>query len=161
MIPLVSHIEQIKQAKDILREVGLEPQENIDFGVMVDTPASVQIIEDICEEGVDFISFGTNDLTQFTLAIDRNSAKVQKWYDELHPAILKQIKHVIDVCRRYNVETSICGQAGSKPEMADFLVKAGIDSISANPDAVQEIRHTVARAERKLLLKVARKDFDF
>ncbi len=160
MIPLVTHIDQIKRAKVLLREIGLEPQENIDFGVMVETPASVQIIEDICEEGIDFVSFGTNDLTQFTLAIDRNSAKVQKWYDEMHPAVLKQIKYVIDVCRRFNVETSICGQAGSRPEMAEFLVNAGIDSISANPDAVDQIRHTVAKAERRLLLKVARKDME-
>jgi len=160
MIPLVTHVEQIAKAKELLREVGLEPQENIDFGIMVETPAAVQIIEEICQEGVDFISFGTNDLTQFTLAVDRNSAKVQKWYDEMHPAVLRQIKYVIDVCKRHNVETSICGQAGSKPEMAEFLVKAGIDSISANPDAVQKIRHIVARAEKKLLLNVARKDLE-
>ncbi|MEA3378157.1 MAG: phosphoenolpyruvate synthase [Nanoarchaeota archaeon] len=159
MIPLVTHAEQVVRAKEYLREVGLEPQEEIDFGIMVETPAAVQIIEELCDVGIDFISFGTNDLTQFTLAIDRNSANVQKWYDEMHPAILRQIKHVIKVCRAKGVETSICGQAGSRPEMAEFLVKAGIDSITANPDAVSKIRLTVARAEKKLLLNVARKDF--
>ncbi|RME54675.1 phosphoenolpyruvate synthase [Candidatus Woesearchaeota archaeon] len=161
MIPLVTHVEQVVKAKDILREVGLEPQEEIDFGIMVETPAAVQIIEDLCNVGIDFVSFGTNDLTQFTLALDRNSAKVQKWYDEMHPAVLKEIKHVIKVCRKFGVETSICGQAGSKPEMAEFLVKAGIDSISANPDAVKRIRQVVAKAEKKLLLSVARKDLEF
>lgn len=157
MLPLVTHVEQISKAKEYLKEVGLEPMENIEFGVMVETPASVQIIEEICQEGVDFISFGTNDLTQFTLACDRNSAKVQKWYSEKHPAVLRQIKYVVDVCKKHNVETSICGQAGSDPEMAEFLVKIGIDSISANPDAVKKIRYTVAKAEKKLLLSVARK----
>jgi pyruvate,water dikinase len=160
MIPLVTHVEQVVKAKEILRNVGLEPQEEIDFGIMVETPAAVLIIEDLCDVGIDFVSFGTNDLTQFTLAIDRNSAKVQKWYDEMHPAILKQLKHVIKICRQRGVETSICGQAGSNPEMAEFLVQAGVDSISANPDAVHKIRSIVAKAEKKLLLKVARKDFE-
>ena len=144
----------------MLKEIGLEPRENIDFGVMIETPAAVQIIEEICKEGIDFISFGTNDLTQFTLAVDRNNPIVQKLYDEMHPAVLRQLKYVIDVCKKYNVETSICGQAGSRPEMAEFLVKAGIDSISVNIDAVERIRHVVAKAERKLLLDVARKDLE-
>lgn len=161
MIPMVTHIEQVRETKKILKEIGLEPLENIDFGVMVETPAAVQIIKEICEEGVDFISFGTNDLTQFTLAIDRNNAKVQKWYSEMHPAVLRQLAYVIKVCKEYGVETSICGQAGSNPEMAEFLVKVGIDSISSNVDAVFKIRQVVARAEKKLLLKVARKDLEF
>lgn len=161
MLPLVTDVEQIKKSKEILKDVGLEPCENIDFGVMVETPAAVQIIKEICEEGIDFISLGTNDLTQFTLAVDRNNAKVQKLYNEMHPAVLRQIKYVIKTCREYNVETSICGQAGSRPEMAEFLVKAGIDSITANADAVQQIRSIVARTERKLLLNVAREDIKF
>jgi len=156
MIPLVTEVNQVREAKRIIREFDLEPGENIEFGVMVETPASVQIIDDICKEGVDFVSFGTNDLTQFTLAVDRNNAKVQKLYNEKHPAILKQIKHVIDVCKENNVETSICGQAGSDPEMAEILVKYGIDSISANPDAVRKIRYIVSKIEKKLLLSAAR-----
>lgn len=158
MLPLVTSVDEIRKSKQILREFGLEPQENIDFGIMVETPAAVQIIREICEEGIDFISFGTNDLTQFTLAIDRDNAKVQKIYNEKHPAVLRQIKHVIDICKEYGVETSICGQAGSDPEMAEFLVRMGIDSITANVDAVHNIRHIAAKIERKLLLSAARKD---
>lgn len=158
MLPLVTSVDEIRKSKQVLREFGLEPQENIDFGVMVETPAAVQIIREICEEGIDFISFGTNDLTQFTLAIDRDNAKVQKIYNEKHPAVLRQIKHVIDTCKEYGVETSICGQAGSDPEMAELLVRMGIDSITANVDAVHNIRHIAAKIERKLLLSAARKD---
>ncbi len=159
MIPLVTSVEEIKKTKEILKEFDLEPQENIDFGIMVETPASVQIIKEICEEGIDFISFGTNDLTQFTLAVDRDNAKVAKMYNEKHPAVLRQIKHVIDTCKEYNVETSICGQAGSDPEMAEILVKMGIDSITANVDAVHKIKNIVAKIEKKLLLSAARKEF--
>ena len=148
-----------ESAKEILEEVGLEPCENVEFGIMVETPASVQIIRDICEEGIDFVSFGTNDLTQLTLGVDRNNSLLHFQYNEMHPAILRQIQHVIQVCKEYNVETSICGQAANNPDMAEFLVKAGIDSIAANPDSVIKIRHIVSRVEKKLLLHAARKDF--
>ncbi|MFH1210808.1 MAG: phosphoenolpyruvate synthase [archaeon] len=159
MLPLVISVDEIRKSKDILREAGLEPQKDIEFGIMVETPASVQIIKEICEEGIDFISFGTNDLTQFTLAVDRDNAKVAKLYSEKHPAVLRQIKYVIDTCKEYDVETSICGQAGSDPEMAEILVKMGIDSITANVDAVHKIRNIVARIEKKLILSSARRDY--
>lgn len=156
MIPLVTHVEQIKKAKEYLKQVGLEPLEEIEFGVMIETPAAVQIIKEICEEGIDFISFGTNDLTQFTLAVDRNNGHIQKLYDEMHPAVLRQIKYVIDTCRKYGVETSVCGQSASRMDMVEWLVKAGIDSLSPNPDAVKEARKVVAKTEKKLLLGAAR-----
>ncbi|NJE25491.1 phosphoenolpyruvate synthase [Thermococcus sp. MV5] len=157
MLPLVSHVEQVREAKRIAREVGLEPHKDIEFGVMVETPASALIIEDLCKEGIDFISFGTNDLTQYTLAIDRDNERVFKLYDETHPAVLKLIKHVIKVCKKYGVETSICGQAASDPKMAKILVRLGIDSLSANPDAVELIRKVVAREEQRMMLEAARK----
>ena len=76
----------------------------------------------------------------------------------MHAAVLGEMKMVIETCRKYNVMTSICGQAGSRPEMAKFLVKVGIDSISANPDAVHTIRETVARTEKALLLEAEREE---
>jgi len=76
----------------------------------------------------------------------------------MHPSVLREIAAVIKLCKKYNVETSICGQAGSREDMAAFLVKHGIDSISANRDAVQKIREVVARAERKLLLDAEREE---
>jgi|Wag4MinimDraft_15_1082655.scaffolds.fasta_scaffold00260_2 pyruvate,water dikinase len=157
MLPLVSHVEQLREAKRIAREVGLEPHKDVEFGVMIETPASALIIEDLCKEGLDFVSFGTNDLTQYTLAIDRDNERVFKLYDEKHPAVLKLIKHVIKVAKKYGVETSICGQAGSDPKMARILVRLGIDSISANPDAVELIRKVVAREEQKIMLENARR----
>ncbi len=160
MLPMVTNTEQVILAKEIMKETGLIPGKDVEFGVMVETPASVQIIEDMCRVGIDFISFGTNDLTQFTLAIDRDNSRVQKLHDEMHPAILRQIKYVIETCKNYGVKTSICGQAGSRPEMAEFLVKAGIDSISANADSVDKIRGIVAKVERKLLLEAARREID-
>ncbi|HII15933.1 MAG TPA: phosphoenolpyruvate synthase [Nanoarchaeota archaeon] len=160
MLPMVTHAEEVEESKRMLKAAGFEPCKNIEFGVMIETPAAVQIIDEICKVGITFISFGTNDLTQYTMAVDRNNARVQNLYDEMHPAILRQIKHVVETCQKYGVETSICGQAGSRPEMAEFLVKIGIDSISANSDAINTIRSVVSKIERKLILEAARKEVD-
>jgi pyruvate,water dikinase len=149
MVPLLIRVEELIETKKVAKEVGLA--DNIQIGVMVETPAAVQIIEELCQEGIDFISFGTNDLTQFTLALDRNEENVQNLYDETHPAVLREIGHVIKVCREYGVETSICGQAGSRPEMAKFLVECGIDSISVNADAAKKISEVVAEIEKNLI----------
>ena len=157
MLPFVIRVDELRRAKEIMREVGIEPVKDIDFGVMVETPAACWIIEDLCKEGISFVSFGTNDLTQLTLGIDRNNERIAHLFSEMHPAVLGEIAKVIQVCKKYNVKTSICGQAGSKPEMADFLVRQGVESISANADAVDQIRQVVARAEKKLLLDAERR----
>jgi pyruvate,water dikinase len=157
MIPLAQHPDELKKAKEIAEEVGLKPQKDIEFGIMVETPAAALIIEDFIDVGIDFVSFGTNDLTQYTLAIDRNNEHVAGLYTEGHPAVLKLIERVIRKCNDAGVKTSICGQAGSIPKIVEKLVELGISSVSANTDAVAEVRRTVARGEQKLLLRAARK----
>ncbi len=157
MLPFVIRLDELRRAKQVMREVGIEPVKEIDFGIMVETPAACWIIEDLCKEGISFVSFGTNDLTQLTLGIDRNNERIAHLFNEMHPAVLGEMSKVIQGCKKYKVKTSICGQAGSKPEMAEFLVKQGVESISANADAVDEIRHTVAKVEKKILLEAERK----
>lgn len=157
MLPLVQHPDELRKAKKIALEVGLKPQKNIEFGIMVETPAAAMIIEEFIAEGLDFVSFGTNDLTQYTLAIDRNNENVADLYSEGHPAVIKLIERVIIVCDEAGVKTSICGQAGSIPSIVEKLVELGITSVSANTDAVETVREVVARVEKKLLLKAARK----
>ena len=143
--PMIISVEEIKKIKEILKEIGFTSKVRV--GVMVETPAAVQVIKELCEEGIDFISFGTNDLTQFTLGLDRGNEEVQYMFDETHPAIFHQIEHVINVCKKYKVETSICGQAGSKKKMAEFLVEKGIDSITVNADMAREISEHVQKLE--------------
>lgn len=143
MLPFVIRTEEVRRAKELCREVGLEPRHDVEFGVMIETPASCMIIEELCSEGIDFISFGTNDLTQLTLGIDRNNERLARIYDEMHPAVLRLLEMVINVCKSYGVKTSICGQAGSRVEMAKFLAKKGISSISANIDSVELIREAI------------------
>ncbi|AEG19037.1 phosphoenolpyruvate synthase [Methanobacterium paludis] len=157
MLPLLQHPDELRKAKKIAESVGLKPQKNIEFGMMVETPAAALTIEDFIAEGLDFVSFGTNDLTQYTLAIDRNNENVAELYNERHPAVMKLIKRVIIKCNEAGVKTSICGQAGSMPDVVEKLVELGITSVSANTDAIPAVRETVARVEKKLLLKAARK----
>jgi pyruvate,water dikinase len=155
MLPMVQHVKELRAAKAIMIDEGLD-LEKIEVGIMVETPGAALTIEDFIDEGLDFVSFGTNDLTQYTLAVDRNNENVAGLYTELHPAILKQIEYVVERCNEAGVKTSICGQAGSYPEMAKRLVEIGITSISANIDAVAVVRETVARAEKILMLRALR-----
>ncbi len=147
MFPQVISVDEVRIAKKIASKMHFP--KNVKIGIMVETPAAVQIINDLCEEGVDFISFGTNDLTQYTLALDRNNEDVQNLYNELNPAVLNSISYVIRRCKKFGVETSICGQAGSKPEMVKFLLKEGIDSISVNADAAHAVSLLINEIEDK------------
>jgi len=154
MLPFVISLEEVLEAKKIANEVGL--QKEVDFGVMVETPASVWIIDELIPH-IKFISFGTNDLTQLTLGLDRNNERVQKQFTELHPAILRQLEYVIKKCKAAGVTTSVCGQSASNPEMVKKLVWYGIDSVSANIDAVEEIRKVVITEEKKKILEYLNK----
>jgi len=122
--------------------------------IMVEVPSTVLLIDKFIEEGIDGISFGTNDLTMLILGIDRDDAMVQEIYDERNLAVRRAISHVVRVCRRHGVTTSVCGQAPSNyPEIVEFLVREGVTSISVNPDKVIETRNLVAAIERKIMLE--------
>ncbi|UPV99059.1 phosphoenolpyruvate synthase [Halorussus gelatinilyticus] len=155
MFPLVNDAEDVIRARNLLEESGIDPDKRT-WGVMIETPASALGVEQMAEQGIDFASFGTNDLTQYTLAVDRNNGNVADRFDELHPSVLQLISQTIAVCREHDVDTSICGQAGSKPKMVQHLVDEGISSISANIDAVRDVQHEVKRVEQSLLLDSVR-----
>ncbi|RBQ22353.1 Phosphoenolpyruvate synthase [Candidatus Methanobinarius endosymbioticus] len=158
MIPLSQSPDELKKAKEIAEEVGLKPHKDVDFGIMVETPAAALMIEDFIDVGIDFASIGTNDLTQYILAVDRNNELVAKNYSEEHPAVLKLIKRTIQKCNEAGITSSICGQAGSRPHIVEKLVELGITSVSSNTDAVKDVRHVVAKSEQKLILDAARKN---
>ncbi len=155
MFPLVNDAEDVYRSRRLLSETGIDPDKRT-WGVMIETPASALQIEEMADAGIKFASFGTNDLTQYTLAVDRNNENVAGRFDELHPAVLELIGQTINCCREHDINTSICGQAGSKPEMVRFLVNRGVSSISANIDAVRDVQHEVKRVEQKLMLDSVR-----
>jgi pyruvate, water dikinase len=155
MFPMVSHPDQFIMGKEMMRGWGVDV-ENVTLGIMIEIPSSAIMIEDFLRAGIRFASFGTNDLIQYTLAIDRNNENVADMYNPQHPAVLSLIHDAIQMCRAYNVECSICGQAGSDPKMAVWLVEHGISSISANIDAIAKIREAVAKTEKRIILEAAR-----
>lgn len=157
MFPLVNHPDEFVQARAMMKDWGVDV-ENVTLGVMIEVPSSAILIEDFIKAGIQFASFGTNDLVQYTLAIDRNNEHVASMYDPEHPAVLRLIDDAIRACREHGVECSICGQAGSDPDMVAWLVEHGITSVSANIDAVPRIREAVARKERQILLDAARRN---
>ncbi|HDS62549.1 MAG TPA: phosphoenolpyruvate synthase [Methanofollis liminatans] len=155
MFPLVGHPDEFLKAKALIAGWGVDV-DAVELGIMVEIPSSAILIEDFCKAGISFASFGTNDLIQYTLAIDRNNELVSSMYRPKHPAVLKLIRDAIAVCRQYGVECSICGQAGSDPKMVEWLIENGITSVSANIDAIPKIRETAARTEKRMILDAVR-----
>ena len=149
MFPQIISSDEIKMAKLHLEKIGLSSLKNIKTGIMVETPATVFIIRYLVKMGIDFVSLGTNDLTQYTLAIDRNNSEVQDLFNENNYAVLNAIRKVLISCKEMKIESSICGQAAIKKEMIAFLIQNGIDSISVNADAAHEVSKYIAELENK------------
>jgi pyruvate,water dikinase len=157
MVPFVRRVEEFVEAKKIMEEEGLKRGPDFKVWIMVEVPSTVLLIDKFIEAGIDGVSFGTNDLTMLILGIDRDDAAVQEIYDERNLAVKRAISHVIRICRKHGVTTSVCGQAPSNyPEIVEFLIREGVTSISVNPDKVIETRNLVASLERKIMLEELR-----
>jgi len=158
MLPFVRTLEDFRNARKILEEEGLKRGPDFKLWIMVEVPSTVLLIDKFVQEGIDGISFGTNDLTMLILGIDRDDASIQEIYDERNLAVLRAMSHVIRVCTDAGVTTSICGQAPSNyPEVVEFLVREGAVSMSVNPDKVIETKQLVAGIEQKLILEGMRR----
>jgi len=143
-LPFIINVSELKRAKEIAEEV--EAPNN--FGIMVEVPACALNIEEFCKEGIAFASFGSNDLTQTTLGLDRNNERLITIFDEMHPSMQFQFKHVIETCKKYKVESSICGELPSnRRDAVEFLIKTGIDSLSVNIDALEKVRKWASEIE--------------
>ncbi|RMG70879.1 MAG: phosphoenolpyruvate synthase, partial [Nitrospirae bacterium] len=158
MIPFVRTLEVFRKTVEIMHQEGLDNRREKDFQlwIMVEVPSACFMIDEFCREGIDGVSFGTNDLTMLVLGVDRNDASVQEIYDERNLAVLRAIAYTITVCRSYGVTTSICGQAPSVyPDYLEFMIRCGCTSVSVNPDAVRLTRQMVASVEEKIKLERA------
>jgi len=158
MIPFVRTLEIFKKTVEIMQEEGLDHKNDKSFQlwIMVEVPSAVFLIKELCEEGIDGVSFGTNDLTMLVLGVDRNDKSVQDIYDERNLGVLRAIAYTMTVCRKYGVTTSICGQAPSVyPDYLEFMIRLGCTSVSVNPDAVLSARKNIANIEKKILMEKA------
>lgn len=152
MIPMIISLWEIKKVKEIMEEVKAELRQEeisygeVEFGIMIETPAAVMMADDLAKE-VDFFSIGTNDLTQYTLAIDRQNAKLDSFYDAHHPAVLKMIQMVVDSAHRAGIWAGICGELGADTDLTQIFVEMGIDELSVSPAMVLPVRSRVVEME--------------
>lgn len=148
MYPMITSVWEVKKIKEIVEEVKKELEEQgIDFGspsqgIMIETPAAVMISQELARE-VDFFSIGTNDLTQYTLAIDRQNTKLDSFYDAHHPAVLSMIRMVIENAHKEGIWAGICGELGADLDLTQEFLAMGIDELSVSPGRILPIRKII------------------
>jgi len=152
MIPFVRTPEELIAVKKIMSEVGLHRNSSLKLWLMVEIPANVILLEKFIGIGIDGVSIGSNDLTQLTLGVDRDNAKLNDSFDEQNDAVTWMIRETIQKAAAHGISSSICGQAPSQyPQMVKNLVEWGITSISVSPDAIEKTRDAVREAEREVV----------
>lgn len=148
MFPMIISVDEVHQIKAIIAEVKTEldeegiPYKDVELGVMIETPAAVMISEDLAKE-VDFFSVGTNDLTQYTLAIDRQNPKLDAFYDSHHPAILKMLQMIVDNGHKGGCWVGICGELGADTTLTETFLKMGFDELSVSPSMILKVRQKI------------------
>ena len=149
MFPMIISVDEVKKIKEIVAGVkaeldaaGAPYDKDIELGVMIETPASVMIAEDLAKE-VDFFSVGTNDLTQYTLAIDRQNQSLDEFYDSHHPAIMKMLKIIVDAAHKGGAWAGICGELGSDLSLTKEFLAMGYDELSVSPGRILPLRKVV------------------
>ena len=151
LLPLVTALEEVRAARALLErckaeleEEGLPFRRDMPLGVMVETPAAV-LIADLLARECDFFSVGTNDLTQYTMAVDRGNAQVERLYTPFHPAVLRSVRTVISAARAAGIPVSMCGEAAADPRLIPLLMTWGLDGFSVSPSAVPATRAQIRR----------------
>lgn len=148
MFPMVISVREVRDAKEILEECRAELKERgvavgeVEVGIMIETPAAVMMADELAEE-VDFFSLGTNDLTQYTLAIDRQNPKLDNFYDAHHPAVLRMIRHTVEAGHRHGCWVGICGELGADSTLTETFLRMGLDELSVSPSAILPLRKLI------------------
>lgn len=153
MVPMITSVWEVKEIKKIIDDIKKELEnenipfnENTPFGIMIETPAAVMLSDMLAEE-VDFFSIGTNDLTQYTLAVDRQNTNIDRYYNPYHPAVLKLINIAVQNAHKKGIWCGICGELGGDPEMTRLFLAMGVDELSMAPGKILEIRKIVRETD--------------
>jgi len=167
MLPLITNIVELRQTKWILAEVkedleeqGIAFNENMPVGIMIETPGAALTADHLADE-VDFFSVGTNDLIQYTLAVDRINQKVASLYSPGHPAVLYLLRHVVQAARRAKIEISLCGEMASEKEFIPLLLGLGYTTLSLAPPMIPEIKKVIRSVTMEQCRAIARKAMSF
>ncbi len=161
MLPLVTSVEEVTQSREMMQEEaealqrdGIRAAAEVPLGVMVETPAAVLIADHLAEVS-DFFSVGTNDLTQYTLAVDRGNARLGSRFVTHHPAVIRQLRDVIEAGRRFDVPVSVCGEMASDPILAILLLGLGYTTLSVAPPAIPLVKWVVRRVPHQVAREAA------
>lgn len=153
MFPMIISVKEVLKIKEIiakvkaeLKEEGIPYKEDVELGIMIETPAAVMVSRELAKE-VDFFSVGTNDLTQYTLAIDRQNSKLDEFYDPHHPAVLSMIKMAAENAHAEGAWIGICGELGADLELTEEFLKMGLDELSVSPSMVLPLRKRIRECE--------------
>ena len=152
MYPMITSLWEVKRIKEIVEEVKAELNaEQLEFGnpqqgIMIETPAAVMMSEELAKE-VDFFSIGTNDLTQYTLAIDRQNPKLDKFYDAHHPAVLSMIRMTVENAHKAGIWAGICGELGADTSLTKEFLAMGVDELSVSPGSILPIRKIILETD--------------
>ena len=166
MIPFVVNIDELKEARNLIEEIkkeldekGIDYNKDLDVGIMVETSSSI-IMADKFIKDADFFSIGTNDLTQYTLAVDRGNENIADYYSNFNPAVLRAIKHVIDVSHKAGKWTGMCGAFASDTQATKLLLGLGLDEFSGSSAKIAEIKDTILSSSQEEEAKFAEKAID-
>ena len=153
MYPMIISVNEVKQIKEIVKNImeelkteGIDFNDNIEQGIMIETPAAVIMSDELAQE-VDFFSIGTNDLTQYTLAVDRQNPKLENINDTHHPAVLRSIKTVIENAHKAGIWAGICGELGADTSLTETFLSYGIDELSVSPTFILPVRKAIRDSE--------------
>ena len=151
MIPFVRSPDELRRVRRLVNAAGLFDDPNFKFWMMVEIPVNVILLEEFIKVGIDGVSIGSNDLTMLLQGTDRDNSTVASSFNEMQPEVIWALKKIIKTCNKYNITSSICGQAASTyDELVEILVKSGVTSISVNPDAVGRVRKMIYETEKNI-----------
>ena len=149
MFPMITSLRELQDAKAVLEECkaeltaeGKKFSDKIEVGTMIETPAAVLVADDLAQE-CDFFSIGTNDLTQYTCALDRQNAKLEPFFDPHHPAVLKAIRMTIEAGHRHGIWVGICGELGADTALTETFLRMGVDELSMNAKSILPVRKII------------------
>ena len=161
MIPLVTGVDEVRQVKALIREIRAELDEKViaynkglKIGVMIETPAAA-ILADVLAKEADFFSIGTNDLTGYTMAVDRGNADVAYLYSVFSPAVLRMLRHIISEGKKAGIPVGMCGEAAADPLLIPLLISFGLDEYSVNPTSLLATRREISRWSKQEANKIA------
>ena len=167
MIPFISCVDELRKAKALINELKKELDEkniaynkDIKVGIMMET-AAASLIADILAKEADFFSIGTNDLTQYTMAVDRGNDKVSYLYSSLNPAVLRSIKNIILEGKKAGIPVGMCGEAAADKLMLPLLLAWGLDEFSMSASSILELRKSIINYTREEAIEIAEKAMEF